>query len=182
MPNPSPRWHRNSVFGDGLRQPLDRERRAVWRARLVMFRRVRKITPLYEDIGLAMLRRLGIDGRLDPAHATLAEDVGCSPRSVGRAIQAFKKCGLVLYVRRIVRDGWRTSQTSNSYALATGASPPPIIAPTRRFACDGQQGRGTRTQAFSLVPPASAAEIAAAQSALAERRRAIEGRLLSKGK
>ena len=60
------RYRRNSHYGDGLRIHMDRERRAVWRARLHMFRRGRKITPLYEDIGLAMLRRLGANGRFDP--------------------------------------------------------------------------------------------------------------------
>jgi hypothetical protein len=144
MPNAHPRpWHRGSTFSDGLRVPMCRERRAVWRARLTMFRRGRKITPLFEDIGLAMLRRLSTDGRLDPSHRTLADDAGCDPRSVQRALIAFRQCGLVLWVRRIARDGWRTSQISNSYALAIGELPAIPVA-----ACDRQPVRATLKDRF----------------------------------
>jgi hypothetical protein len=152
-----------------------RERRAVWRARLHLFRRARKITPLFEDIGLAMLRRLGTDGRLDPAHGTLAGDVGCDVRSVQRALAAFKTCGLVLWVRRLVRAGWRAEQISNSYVLAIG-NPPAIPAP----ACDRQIARPTVQKSFNL-PPASPAEVATARDALARRRAAVEERLLGRG-
>jgi hypothetical protein len=175
MPNAHPRpYRRDSTFGPGIRVPMCRERRAVWRARLHLFRRARKITPLFEDIGLAMLRRLGTDGRLDPAHGTLAGDVGCDVRSVQRALAAFKTCGLVLWVRRLVRAGWRAEQISNSYVLAIG-NPPAIPAP----ASDRQIARPTRLEAFPLS--ASPAEIAAARDALARRRAAIEERLLTRG-
>jgi hypothetical protein len=174
MPTSHPHpWHRHSRFGDGIRIPMCRERRAVWRARLTMFRRARKITPLFEDIGLAMLRRLGTDGRLDPSHQTLANDVGCDPRSVQRALVAFRSCGLVLWVRRLVRDGWRTAQTSNSYCLAIG-EPPTIPAP----ACDRQRVGQTRLESFPL--PASPAEVSDARAVLARRRAAVEKALLTR--
>lgn len=169
-------WHRDSVFGVGIRVPMCRERRAVWRARLVMFRRARKITPLHEDIGLAMLRRLGSDGRLDPSHQTLADDVGCDQRSVQRALAAFRTYGLVLWVRRLVRDGWRTAQSSNSYALAVGTLPAVPVP-----ACDRQTGGQTLKTEIPPMPPASPGAIAAAQRALAERRHAIEAGLLRNG-
>ena len=136
------RYRRNSHYGDGLRIPMDRERRAVWRARLHMFRRGRKITPLYEDIGLAMLRRLGANGRLDPSHDSVADDVGCSSRSVRRALSAFHVCGLMHWVNRIVRDGWAVRQTSNAYALALPAVG--NISTIPAFGCGGQNGRETR--------------------------------------
>ena len=165
MPRVHPRpWHRGSVFGEGFRLPLCRERRAVWRARLTMFRRARKITPLYEDIGLVMLRRLGTDGRLDPSHQTLAEDVGCDPRSVQRALIALRACGLVLWVRRLARDAWRCSQISNSYALAIGETP---AIPTP--ACDRQRVRQTIKIVRSIVQPELPwAIIKAARESLAE--------------
>jgi hypothetical protein len=174
-PHPHP-WRRESVFGDGLRIPMCRERRAVWRARLTMFRRARRITPLFEDIGLAMLKRLGTDGRLDPSHRTLAEDIGCDPRSVQRALVAFRSCGLVLWVRRIARDGWRTSQISNSYALAI-AETPAIPVP----ACDRQRVRETRLVDFSLRTASSRA-VADACAALAKRRVVVEVMLMTGGR
>jgi hypothetical protein len=67
MPEPKvhPRpWHCGSVFGDGPRRPLDRERRARFRYLLNAHRRVRRLTPLTELIGNALVRRLGVDGQL----------------------------------------------------------------------------------------------------------------------
>ena len=183
MPNAHPRpWHRGSHFGDGPRVPLCRERRAVWRARLVMHRRARKITPLFEDIGLAMLRRLGSDGRLDPSHDTIADDVGCDARSVRRALVAFRSCGLVLWVQRIVRVGWRAAQTSNAYALTIGEKPP--------FSCGGQLGRGTRKKestpvqrpALEVSPQAQREAAAALARVAAARAGAVQERLLNKGR
>lgn len=176
MPTPHPRrWHREGRFGDGPRMPLCRERRAVWKARLRLYRRAGKLTPLYEDIGLAMLKRLGADGRLDPSHQTVADDVGCDPRSVRRALAAFKACGLVMWVQRLVRAGWRVEQVSNAYALTIGDPPP--IPPART---GGQLVRETRQKSFNL--PSPAADVAAARSALVQRRAAIEKQMLTRGR
>ena len=124
MLNPHPRpYHRGSVYGDGPRMSMCRDRRAFWKARLNLFRRAKKLTPLYEDIGLAMLRRLGTDGQLDPSQQTIAEDVGCDARSVRRALVAFRSCGLVIWSCRMVRAGWRAVQTSNAYVLTLGEPP-----------------------------------------------------------
>lgn len=181
MPTSPRPWHRASHFGPGPRVPLCRERRAVWRARLVMYRRARKITPLFEDIGLAMLRRLSTDGRLDPSHQTIAADVGCDARSVRRALVAFRSCGLVLWVQRIVRDGWRAAQTSNAYVLTIGEKPP--------FSCGGQLGRGTRKKestpvqrpALEVSPQAQREAAAALARVAAARAGAVQERLLNKG-
>jgi hypothetical protein len=69
----SRRYRRNSIFGDGHRVPLDRERRAVWKARIEMHRRAGRLTDGHAFVALALVRRLGTDGRLDPSHATLAD-------------------------------------------------------------------------------------------------------------
>ena len=172
MPNPHPRpWHRGSVYGDGPRVPLCRERRAVWKARLTLFRRARRLTPLFEDIGLALLRRLGTDGRLDPAQRTVAEDVGCDERSVRRALAALKACGLVLWVNRLCG---RAVQTSNAYALTTGAKPPIFTG--------GQFVRRTPKDRFSYVhqtlPQVSPEAQREARTALERRAAAVRERLL----
>lgn len=177
MPHARP-WHRGSTFGDGPRAPLCRERRAVWRARLQLHRRAGRLTALHEVIGLALLRRLGEDGRLDPTHETIADDAACSTRTVRRALDALRDLGLVVWVRRLVREGWRAAQTSNGYRLTTG-SPVALPPPRRRRACDGQDGRGTRLESLSLTsPPPDPGAVLAAREALArvaERRAASLG-------
>ena len=177
MSNPHPRpWHRDSVFGDGPRVPMCRERRAVWKARIEIHRRAGRITDGESYVGLALLKRLGQDGRCDPSHQTLADDSGESISTVQRALKAFFACGMVSWIRRLVRDGWRACQTSNAYLLTLGKTPE---IPIKR--CDCQTDRETRQdRVFSVQPAATPAEIATAQAALAERRRAIEARLLTK--
>jgi hypothetical protein len=180
MPNPHPRpWHRNSVFGAGPRRPLDREQRARFRYLLTAHRRARRLTPHAELIGNAMARRLGVDGQLDPAHDTLAGDVGCSARTVRRALGALKALGLVMWQCRLVRDGWRTSQTSNAYLLVPAEVR--TLPTLRPKPCGGQSGRQTTQIEIQPAQPATLAEVRAAQAALAKRRAAVEGRLLTRG-
>ena len=146
MPAPHPRpWRSGSVFAAGPRRPLDREQRAVWRARLELARRAGRITALHAQVGHALARRLGADGRCDPAHDTLAADAGASPRTVRRALVALAGCGLVQWVKRLVRAGWQAVQTSNSYELLTSSAP---IPPAVRHG--GQADRQTLKQAIPL--------------------------------
>ena len=179
MPKVHPRpWRSGSVFGDGARRPLDREQRARFKYLLTAHRRTRRLTPLAEMIGHAMVRRLGVNGKLDPSHDTIADDVGCGARSVRRALAALRALGLLIWQCRLVRDGWRCSQTSNSYVLVPGAGT--LAAP----ACGGQTGRETKTlmnQGLTYLPLISDRDREAAREALASRRRMIEGRLLGKG-
>jgi hypothetical protein len=67
----------------------------------------------------------------------------------------------------------------HAYLLAPAAvaNLPEIRAPR----CGGQSGHQTLTEVISTVQQATQAEIAAAQAALAQRRAAIEERLLTKG-
>jgi DNA-binding GntR family transcriptional regulator len=139
-----------------------------------MHERAGRITAAHEKIGLALLRRLGTDGRLDPSHATLAEDTGRAPSTVKRALARLKACGLVSWALRIVRAGNRVVQTSNGYLVTLGSAP---AFPEDR--CKARTGHQTRQIEIPL-PPASPAEVAAAQDALAQRRAAIEARLMGK--
>jgi hypothetical protein len=169
-------WHRDSIFGDGPRRPLDREQRARFKFLLNAHRRARRLTAHAELVGAALVKRLGVDGQLDPAHATLAADVGCASRTVRRALDAMKAIGLLMWQRRLVRDGWRVAQTSNAYLLALTANP----HATPSFSCGGQSGRQTTKQVIHTVPQVSLAEVRAAQAALAERRRVIEQKMLTR--
>jgi hypothetical protein len=177
MPAAHPRpWRRDSVFGDGLRIPMCRERRAQWKARIAMHERAGRITSDHEKIGLALLKRLGQDGRCDPSHETLAADSGKAASTVQRALKRLAECGLLGWLRRIVREGSRVVQTSNSYMLTLGN--PPTFP---EYRCETRTDRQTLQAVIPYVPTASAAEIAAAQIVLAQRRASIEARLIMKG-
>ena len=138
MPSHHPKpWHRGSVFGTGPRRALDREQRARFAFLLRAHRRARRLTPLTEHIGVALLKRLSVTGQCDPSHDTLASDAGCSARTVRRATGSMRGLGLLRWQTRIVRSGWRTEQTSNAYTLVP-ADVPPVVS------CGGQIGRETR--------------------------------------
>lgn len=119
------RWRKDSEFGDGPRVPLDREQRAVFRARLKMraYRQVGRLTVTASDIGRILVDMLGDGGRLDPSIATLATLAGVDPTTVVRALARLRECGLVTWVRRLVRDGNRVEQTSNAYVLTVPGTP-----------------------------------------------------------
>jgi hypothetical protein len=51
-------------------------------------------------------------------YPTLAERVGCSVRTVQRALQAARALGLVDWAERRVRAAWRWLRASNRYVLA----------------------------------------------------------------
>src|SRR4051794_11328376 len=121
-------FHAHSVFGAGPRRPLTIGERALWLARRDAARRARRITPGHELVARALLKRLGPDGRLDPAQDTLAHDTGLSERTVRRALRALADVGLLTWQRRLARDGWRCRQTSNAYCLVPeGPALPPRI-------------------------------------------------------
>jgi hypothetical protein len=94
-----------------------REQRAVWRARLKLWRRPRGLTLGAVAVGEALLGVQGQDGRLDPCVAHLAALARVSAGTVHDALRRLREAGFVTWVRRLVRAGWRTEQTSNAYAL-----------------------------------------------------------------
>jgi hypothetical protein len=174
MPKAHPRpWHRGSVFGDGRRRPLDREHRARFRYLVQMHHTAGRLTRAARDVAMALLRRLGTDGRCDPCHATLASDVGCCDRTVRRATADIRDLGLLRWQTRLVRDSWRVEQTSNAYELLT------MEKVAHGPSTGGQRVRQIRfVQIQGDLPLPSPAERQAAQAALAERRAAVEQRLL----
>jgi hypothetical protein len=182
MPKAHPRpWHRGSVFGDGLRRPLDRGQRATFNYLVKAHRRAGRLTACAKDVAEALLRRLGTSGQLDPTHERIAEDADCDTRTVRRALDALRAVGLVIWQCRLVRDGWRCAQTSSAYMLLTPAGNPPEFRAAR---CGGQNVRETKTlmnQGLTYLPLMSDRDREAAKVALARRRAAVEARLLGKG-
>jgi hypothetical protein len=170
--HPKP-WHRGSIFGDGTRTPLDRNGRARFRFLLNAYRRARRLTRAAVDVGEALVKRLGDDGRCDPSHETLARDAGCSESTIGRSLVQMRDLGLLRWDRRIVRNGWRAEQTSNQYQLdPTGESPAPL--PNRPVPCDRHFERETRTDVIQIP----GLEVKKAQEALARVRQRMEARML----
>jgi len=142
--------------------------------------RANRITPKGEKVGLALLKRHGVDGRCDPSHATLAADAGCEERTVRRANDQLYDLKLLTWQQRIVRNGWRVEQTSNAYELLPSeAVHSPSVRPP---SCGGHSVRQTcsldKSRELPFLPDPSDTNIAIAQAALAERRRAIEAKLL----
>ena len=180
MPTPHPRpWHRGSLFGAGPRRPLDREQRARFRFLLGAHARANRLPSKQEKVGMALLRRLGVDGQCDPSQDTLAQDSGTSCRTVRRATATLRELGLLRWRNRLVRAGWRAAQTSNAYELVPRAENPAA-------ACGGQSGRQTHKEALILpvllaASSQNAMDATEARAALARRRAVIEGRLLMKG-
>ena len=153
-------WLRGSLFGDGPRRPLSPDERRAWIARADLERRAGRLTATHLLVARALLRRLGVGGQCDPAHATLARDAGCDPSSVLRALKALQAVGLVVWERRLVRRPWpaggcgatRAEQTSNAYELLLPGRP---VAPRqerrcsavpRRSNCDRQAAGETPSQ------------------------------------
>lgn len=168
-------WHAQSQFGTGPRRPLDREQRSRFKFLLSTHYRARRLTPKAERVGLALVKRLGIDGRLDPSHATLADDAACDARTVRRALAVLRGLGLVVWVKRLVRSGWRVEQTSSAYMLTLTENPAPI-AP---ILTGGQRVRETpKLDIQEPLPLPSPAELEAAERALRERRAVVEQRLM----
>jgi hypothetical protein len=104
---------------------------------------------LGEIIGNALCKRLGVDGQGDPSHATLADDAdGWSVKTVRRSLDTMRDLGLVMWQRRLMRDGWRTRQTSNAYVLTLTANPE-----NRGKPCEGQKVHGTPRIEIHPVQP-----------------------------
>ncbi len=147
-------FHAQSQFTAGPRRPLTIGERALWLARLDAARRARRITPAHELVARALLKRLGPDGRLDPAQDTLAHDTGLSDRTVRRALRALADAGLLTWQRRLVRDGWRCRQTSNAYALVPEGPalplPPPRKHTHRGFTASLSAAGGPRPPALTV--------------------------------
>ena len=89
--------------------------RNTWIKRLWQAKRGRELTPTTYLIGRVMLRRASKKGVLWPSQACLADDVGCSVRTVERATQALRALGLLEWQQRRLR--WNRRAT-NLYRLA----------------------------------------------------------------
>jgi DNA-binding transcriptional MocR family regulator len=162
------RWRKGSEFGIGLRRAMGQDARKQWLARLEIHCRSRRLTALHQKIALAMLKRQGVDGRLDPSHQTLAADTGASVSTVQRALDRLAECGLVTWCRRIIRVGRHAvEQISNAYMLTLGDVPKlPVFSSKRqsdrqtnfKFNTNSTSGLSDFQRAYLLDPAKALAE------------------------
>ena len=179
VPTPGHRWHAGSIFGAGPRIPLCREKRAQFKALLMLHRRPGRLTIAAAQVGRVLVDMMGSDGELTPSHATLAAKARVHVDTVRRGLRQLQEAGFVGWVKRLVRTGWRTEQTSSAYTLAVPA-PTSLFNAFLRRRCKST----TRVKCVSQAkaPPQqaeapSAIDVSAARDALETRRRVIEQRL-----
>lgn len=163
-------YHRNSVFGEGPRRPLDRNTRARWRCRLHCHARAGQVTRAERDALSELADHLSHSGRCDPSHARLADCSRTSVSTVQRALAAGRDLGLLDWQRRIVRAGWRAEQTSNAYVLIDPITPPPALpavrAPLKAKILESDSSVSLTVAALPVLhPTAQAARIAAKMAA-----------------
>jgi hypothetical protein len=111
------KWRRNSVYGDGLRVPLTPVEIALFRAKLLLARRPRRLTQTCVRVGEFMARTLGDDGRLEPSVEEIAKACQCARSTAHDCLRRLKAEKFLDWDNRIVRNGWRVDQTTNAYRL-----------------------------------------------------------------
>jgi hypothetical protein len=131
-------YHHYSEFGPGPRRALGLREHLFIRLRMREMAYTRRLPAKQEWVGVALLKYVGPDGRCDPSHETLAKHVGCSVSTVIRALATLAELRVVRWARRLVRDGWRTEQTSNAYVFCdcqNGREAPTVVQlPKKRAA------------------------------------------------
>ena len=169
-------WHKGSKFGPGLRKCMAVADRAVFRAKLKLWKGCRRLTAAARDVGQVLVNMLGEDGRLDPCHQTLADLVGCTVRTVQRALDQLHQEGFVTWERRIARraaDLWEVRQVSNAYVLhlpsCNGQNVGGVTDKIQKKEAQGQTAPRHTVQtpaealaAAGLQPPTAAEEAASA--------------------
>jgi hypothetical protein len=132
-----------------------------WRQRIWHEFHADNLTRAYRDV-LLTLATYG--PRPWPSHETLATRARCCVRTVQRALQAAQDLGLVSWVERRVRAGWRWLRTSNRYTLTLSGEP---------VRTTGQRSRGGeigRKKPCLMVGPAFSEGAVKALAAIAARR------------
>jgi DNA-binding transcriptional MocR family regulator len=113
----------------------------TWRIRVWREFHARNITRSFRDVLLTLSTYRGKGGNCVPSHHTLATRVGCSVRTVARALAHAQQLGLVTWSERRVRVGWRWLRSSNAYRLSIPDVP---VEPDHRAAWPRRATTGQR--------------------------------------
>lgn len=135
------------------------------------------LTRSYRDVLLTLRTFRGTGGLCVPAHATLADRARCCVRTVQRALQQAQELGLVFWVERRVRAGWRWLRSSNAYRLAIpeASVQPGMRRTVPRYRTTGQNDRGGESLSKKEAIQAIIREAARLPDLLAMRRAAFTG-------
>lgn len=117
----------------------------TWTARCWLEYRAGNLTRAYRDVLLTLHTFRGAGGIAWPSHATLADRAGCCVRTVQRTLHQAQRLGLVSWIERRVRAGWRWLRTSNAYRLMAPGNPVQSGQRTsrrREVSTTGHSGRG----------------------------------------
>lgn len=156
-----------------------------WTTRVWHEFRAGNLTRTYRDVLLTLRTYRGHGGLMVPAHATLADRAGCSPRTVQRALLAARQLGLVSWTERRVQASWRWLRTSNSYRLLMPDEP---VQPGQRalwprhIRTNCQSGEGGESISKKEALREMLQEAAAMPDLLAMRRAAQEAKWLTSEK
>jgi DNA-binding transcriptional MocR family regulator len=151
----------------------------AWITRVWQEYRAGNLTRAFRDVLLTLRTFRGHGGQCWPSHDTLADRTECCIRTVQRALKQAQHLGLVDWVERRVRTGWRWLRTSNRYWFITPAAPvqagmrPVFRAPALSDIPAGE-GRASKKVALEAVLRAAAV----APDLLAARRAAMRQRLI----
>lgn len=143
------------------------------------------LTRAARDVMLTLRTFRGAGGQCWPSHATLANRAACDVRTVQRALAQGRHLGLVDWIERRVRKGWRWLRTSNRYTFQTPETPIDpelklrrrVIPATNRHSAGGAERKVNQEALKALVAEAWRHPI----DLLAQRRRVIEESLRKLG-
>ena len=146
----------------------------AWTTRIWLEYRAGNLTRAYRDVLLTLHTFRGIGGAAWPSHETLAARARCCAKTVGRALAVAQGLGLVSWVERRVRAGWRWLRSSNLYRFVVPAEVvhPGLRAPAPLTDKTAGEGRVSKKTALDAMLRAAAA----APDLLLRRRMVMEGR------
>jgi hypothetical protein len=152
----------------------------AWTTRIWQEYRAGNLTRAARDVLLTLHSFRGTGGVAWPSHATLADRSKCCVRTVARALAQAQALGLVSWVERRFRAGWRWLQSSNLYRFMTPSGPTlevlrqPKVARAAQTDSAAEKGREVSKKA---ALDAILRTAAAAPDLLLRRRLVMEGRL-----
>jgi DNA-binding transcriptional MocR family regulator len=150
----------------------------AWTARCWSEFRAGNLTRAFRDVLLTLRTFRGHGGIAWPSHETLASRAGCCVRTVQRALQQAQHLGLVSWVERRVRAGWRWLRTSNAYRLLAPIAAvisAQIVPKPRRQPTTGQCDRGVESRSKKEAIQQMMQAAAGLPDLLAMRRAAFAG-------
>ena len=115
----------------------------TWTARVWAEFRAGNLTRAGRDVLLTLATFRGHGGAAWPSHATLAGRAGCCVSTVQAALRAARELGMIAWIERRMRSGWRSLQSSNLYRflMPAGAVRQGQRPVSRRGCTDGNQHR-----------------------------------------